>query len=888
LASTPATHQPHRFEDLSPDDFERLVYWLVKRSGEFDEVQWYGGARDKGRDVVAFRHAPARREKWYIQCKRYQSISFPTLRDELDKLAQHAKGEPTFAPDVIVFATACPVPPQARDEAAVYARTLGLPAPYYWGRVELDERLKAQPKTENEFFGLPFQETHPAYTPPTPPTPGELPEPGPLPPGSRIPFPRNVLFTGRTEPLKALARTLLHDGATSTLVTQAVSGMGGVGKTQLTVEFAYRYGRFFCGVHWLNAAQPAALSAEVAACGEAMCLPYWPDKQPEQVARTLDEWRRGGPRLVILDNLEDVDAAQEWLARLGGGPVRVLVTARRSDWPAHLGLEPLKLEVFTPDESCAFLRRYLPEEQATEPDLDLLAERLGHLPLALELAGRYLASTPHLTVAAYLARLEDVWNHPSMAGWRKDLGSPTGHDLSLAQTFAVGWVRVEDETARRLFLLAGHCAPNQPIPCQMLEQAAGLDEEGCDGALGILTSLGLLEMEDREKGPVIHPLLAEFARKLPKAPASLPALADALAALTHWALETGLPARFAPLRPHMELVAPAAEKAGLKDAGALWNNLSSHLHEVADYTGAQAAFERALAIDEQCHGSNHPEVAININNLGLVLRDLGDLARARAAFERALAIWRAVYGDEHPQVATAHNNLGLVLKDQGNLAGAQAAHERALAIDERVYGPDHPTVATVVNNLGSVLRALGDLTEARAAFEHALAIDEHAYGLDHPNVARDVDNLGRVLKDLGDLAGARATFERALAIDERAFGPDHPNVATHVNNLGSVLRALEDLAGARAAFERALAIDERVFGPDHPNVAAVVNNLGMVLRDLGDPAGAQAAFGRALSILEKFLPPEHPDIRIVRRNLEVVDRGTRRQGDREREHSRRG
>jgi hypothetical protein len=105
--------------------------------------------------VVAHCHTPAGRETWYIQCKRYEKIAFATLRDELDKLAKHSKDNADFAPEVIVFATACPVPPQARDEPAAHARALGLPQPYYWGRLELDERLKAQPETEAEFFGAP-------------------------------------------------------------------------------------------------------------------------------------------------------------------------------------------------------------------------------------------------------------------------------------------------------------------------------------------------------------------------------------------------------------------------------------------------------------------------------------------------------------------------------------------------------------------------------------------------------------------------------------------------------------------------------------------------------------------------------------------------------------
>jgi hypothetical protein len=94
----PATKHQHHFEDLSPDDFECLVYWLVKRSGEFDEAQQYGGGSDKCRDVVAYKHTATGREKWYIQCKRYDKITFATLRDELGKLAGHIRANASFAP----------------------------------------------------------------------------------------------------------------------------------------------------------------------------------------------------------------------------------------------------------------------------------------------------------------------------------------------------------------------------------------------------------------------------------------------------------------------------------------------------------------------------------------------------------------------------------------------------------------------------------------------------------------------------------------------------------------------------------------------------------------------------------------------------------------------
>jgi tetratricopeptide (TPR) repeat protein len=599
------------------------------------------------------------------------------------------------------------------------------------------------------------------YTPLSLDDPNTLPDRGPLPQGSRIPFMPNETFTGRVEPLKALAQSLLYDEAPSALVTQAVRGMGGVGKTQLAVEFAYRYGRYFHGVHWINAAQPEGIGVEVAECGRAMALPNWPAEQPDQIALTLALWRQGGARLVVLDNLEDIATAREWLGRLSGGQVRVLLTARRGRWPRDLGLSVLRLDVFTPQESRAFLRQHLDKERASDEELDDLAKRLGHLPLALELAGRYVAYYPRLPVAEYLQELDDAIAHRAMRDWHAEEGSPTDHDLHLEDTFALSWERITDERACRLFLTAGYCAPNQPIPRELLRQALGLsppEDEGGDGdtdldafedGLGTLICLGLLEVETPGGDPTIHPLLAEYARRLAAGDEEvLTPLTEALARLANQANEqmdqTGSPSHFLPLLPHIRLIAQAAERERAEKAADLWNSLGYHLHRVAGLAEARVAYERALAIDE------------------------------------------AVYGPDHPNVATLVNNLGVVLQDLGELAGARAAYERALAIDEAVYGPDHPEVAGDVSNLGLVLRDMGEPREARAAYERALAIDEAVYGPHHPDVARDVNNLGLVLRDLGKLAEARAAFERALGILERSLPPDHPKIRAVRNSLESL------------------------------------------------------------------------------------------------------
>ena len=590
--------------------------------------------------------------------------------------------------------------------------------------------------------------------PPPPFDPDTLPDPGALPLGSRLPFLRNPLFTGRERDLFALAAALVpaqadHRAAPeagaeapgaapkATLLTQVLAGMGGIGKTQVAVEFAWRLGTCFRGVHWINAAQPDLLDAEVADCGAAMDLPGWPREQPEQVNCTLAAWRAAGPRLVVLDNLEDVAAARKWLPRLAAPTLRLLLTARRAAWPRDLGLRALPLDLFTAAESRDFLRRALPQSRAGDAELDALAARLGRLPLALQLAARYLDAHPRLAPPAFLAELDELLAHPAFRGFMAELGDPVGHDLSLRATFFHSWRRIEDEAARRLFLVAGHCAPNQPVPPALLERAAGLDQSACDEAVTLLAAAGLLAVDDPQRGPTFHPLLAEYARSVPPASPQAPgdaafsplaALAAALAPLCYDANMTGLPTAFFPLRPHLEAAAPAAEAAGL------WNSLGYHLKMVAAYGSARACFERALRIDEAALGPDHPSVAIRVNNLGAVLKALGDLPAAHACFERALRIGEAALSPDHPNVARDVNNLGAVLKDLGDLPAARACFERALRIDEAALGPDHPKVARDVNNLGAVLRALGDLPAARACFERALRIFEKTLPRAHPNI----------------------------------------------------------------------------------------------------------------------------------------------------------
>jgi tetratricopeptide (TPR) repeat protein len=717
-----------------------------------------------------------------------------------------------------------------------------------------------------------------------------------LPPGSYMPWSPSADFVGRIEELRTLAGLLCDGGGTATVAVgqiAAATGLGGIGKTELTVAFVHRYGhRFPGGVFWLDCGDPGLIPDFVAACGglQGMNLPGFEAlSRPEQIARVRAEWRKPIPRLLVLDNVEDAEVLRQWRPPSGG--CRLLITSRRGDWPTWMGVQPLAVGTLPRPESLELLcRPQLKPSQPAEtcplyhdPAADELCELLDDLPLALHLAGCYLAHYGHeVSPGEYLEELRaGPLKHRSMQRGPGDVPSPTGHEQNVEATFQVSYGRLKpddptDALARRLFVLAGHCALGAPIPRELLGRA--LPEEVADekhlfaDALRRLADLGLFQPAGNGDYQV-HRLLAGFARDVGTtvdAGAQAAVEEALLAELSRRLDQAGYLGQLLTLQLHLRAVADAALERKDKRAANLCGWLGYYLRQIGDYARARPYFERVLAIHEKVLGREHPDTATSLNNLGALLYHMGDLAGARPFLERALAIHEKVLGGEHPHMATSLNNLGYLLQAMGDLAGARPYYERALAIREKVLGGEHPDTATSLNNLGYLLRAMGDLAGARPYFERALAIREKVLGEEHPDTATSLNNLGSLLQAMGDLARARPYFERALAIREKVLGAEHPDTALSLNNLGGLLQDMGDLAGARPYLEQALAIREKVLGGEHPDTARSLNNLGALLYMMGDLAGARPYLERALQILRQSLGEDHPDTVTVRGNLESL------------------
>jgi tetratricopeptide (TPR) repeat protein len=687
--------------------------------------------------------------------------------------------------------------------------------------------------------------------------------PGALPPIWNVPHLRNQNFTGR-ESLLADLRSVLTSGQ-----HVALHGLGGMGKTQLAVQYAYSHMADYGVVWWIRSEESATLASDYADLASDLDLPKMDDQR--DTVRAVRLWLgRNKDWLLVFDNADNPNDIRDYLPQ--GGRGHMIITSRDStDWGSTA--TALEVKKFDRVESIEFLHKRTKQED--EDAADAMAEELGGLPLALEQAGAYILAKV-IRLGDYLelfrTRRKELW---------KDEKTPANYRDKVDTTWNLAMDQVKEEAPEGadLLNLCAFLAPDD-VPRSLFGiEYAHLPESLADQLAVNRAVDGLRRYSLIDANPeslLVHRLVQAVTRdrlsdneRKGWAKAAVKLMNGAFPFQSNdirtWP-ECSL------LLPHALGAAEYAERLEVapKATQHLLNRAGMYLMVHAEFGEAKALYKRALTIAENVFGRDHDAVATIINNLGLVLQDMGDLEGAKKCFERALKIGEKLYGPDHPQVAIYTNNLGLVLHDIGNLESAKKYYEWALTIGEKVYAPDHSQLAIYVNNLGRVLRAQGDFEGAKEKFERALEIGEKTYGSDHPQVAIYVNNLGEVLQAQGDFEGAKRYLERALEIDEKALGPDHPKVAVDVNNLGSVLNDMRDLDSAKRYLERALEIGEKVYGPDHPQVAIYVNTFGMVLRNQRDLRGAKKCFERALKIGEKLYGPDHPQVAIYVNNLGLV------------------
>ncbi|MFJ5229189.1 tetratricopeptide repeat protein [Kitasatospora sp. NPDC088391] len=638
---------------------------------------------------------------------------------------------------------------------------------------------------------------------------------------------------GRDGLLAAVGANLRAPGAGRLVV---LSGMGGCGKTSLALEIAAGHpGR----VWWVDARSESVLEASLRAVARQA------GADPGQLAHgdAADVlWSALGrlrdPWLLVVDNADApalldgpgrLAAGTGWL-RPTTGAGAVLVTTRDgapATWgpgARHHRVGPLTEEVEGgPDAAAQILLDRTGPAAGSPAEARALAARLGGLPLALHLAGTYLARTLG-TPPAYRAADTPVTFAAYHSTWNTGGPATLDHSQSLARTWSMSVALLEERGhphARDLLELIASFA-DADLPYTLLltpDRLPHLDGPTLWAHLTALESVGFLTFSTTGSLPLLrmHPLVRD-ASHTPPTETTVRLLVDAVLSE-----ETGYPddpstwSMWQALAPHV--LAAFHHPQGLRtvELAKAAHFVTNYLHQAGLLRQARAEFETLLATRRELLGDDHSDTLTTRHNLAGTMQAQGHLQQAQTELETILAVRRELLGDDHPSTLTTRHNLAFVLQAQGHLQQARTEFEIVLAMEREILGDDHPDTLTTRHSLASVLQDQGHLPQARTEFEIVLAMEREVLGDDHPSTLTTRHNLAGVLYDQGHLRQAQIELEAVLAVRRELLGDNHPHTLTARHNLAQILWDRGHRQQAGVDFEAVLAARRELLGDDHPH-----------------------------------------------------------------------
>jgi Domain of unknown function (DUF4062)/Tetratricopeptide repeat/NB-ARC domain len=611
---------------------------------------------------------------------------------------------------------------------------------------------------------------------------------GPLPPGSvlriwSIPA-RNPGFLGRDRTLAVMRERL---SAKEKAVAQILQGMGGVGKTQLAIEYAHRFAASYDVAWWVNAEQADLIGDQFVSLGAALgCVQPGADTEAVRVA-VLTELRQRERWLIVFDNAERPTDVAAWLPNGG----HVLITSRQRVW-AEIG-SSVEVDVLARTESVAILQSRVTGLQAA--DADQLADQLGDLPLAVAQAAGFMAETG-VHAAQYLDLLR------TQAGKLLDKAAPGSfypRSLAAATRLTAEGLDSDDPAAAQLASLCAFLAP-EPIPEDLFSSAPGelpaelaalaADPLTWPSVLAQLTRRSLARVDQR--GLQMHRLTQAILRdRLTSEQAvTVRARTDAILAASN----PGAPrdpatwSRWAQLMPHFLAADLAATgNPGLRQLAC---DACSYLLMRGDL---QPSYKLARDLFQQWRvrlGGDHEHVVAIARYLAWALWAIGRRVEARNLAQDSLDRRRRLLGEDAPDTLTSASNLAVYLFDLGEVEAARDLDQDTMERRRRILGEDHPDTLGAANNLAVVLSALGEVAAAQDLDQDTLERRRRVLGENHPDTLTSASNLAVCLNRLGEVEAARDLNQDTLERRRRVLGENHPDTLTSASNLARDLRVL--------------------------------------------------------------------------------------------------
>ncbi|WP_143194038.1 FxSxx-COOH system tetratricopeptide repeat protein [Micromonospora sp. CB01531] len=624
------------------------------------------------------------------------------------------------------------------------------------------------------------------------------------------------VFLGRSRALDALHRLLEPSGQR---VGAAVYGLGGVGKTELALQYVERNRSRYAPLWWVTADTEENLTKGLAEFARTV-QPDWPasGSAADAAAWALRWFASHDDWLLVLDNVTEPGTVAATLAAAVRG--RVIVTSRRElDWDA-LALAPLRLDVLRREDSVnVILERSTRHGERAE--IEQLAADLADLPLALTHAGAYLVERGHVTAAEYQRRLAE---QPTAVLGVRALAHPADAPVARTWLVTIEAMRADDPLSVALLDVMAYFAP-EAVPVEVLSRAGG-DAVAVDDALAVAASYSLIARSGPEVS--VHRLVQTVIRAHHTGSGHRAAAVDLLLA----ALPTGDPESSVKSWPR-------------------WGRLVPHIEALAGLLRMLPSLPDDLVV----------RAAELFGLCALYQRGQGRYSSALALLRQAADALNRILGPERPDTVTAMYRLAGGLWSAGRYAEAMQLGESTWHARRRLLGPDHPDTLANASYVALGYRETGRYEEALTLTASTLAARERVLGADHPETLQSRNNLAGCYRALGKHDDALALYESTLGSRLLVLGPTHPDTLQSQHNLAGGYLAVGRSEDAVTCYEATLASRRSILGSEHPDTLHTQHLLAGAYEKIGRTADADTMYQATLRSRRRLLGPAHPDTR---------------------------
>lgn len=681
----------------------------------------------------------------------------------------------------------------------------------------------------------------------------------------RVPA-RNPHFTGRASLIAQLRDRfcVVQEGP----AVQALYGLGGVGKTQVAIEYAHRFAAAYSIVWWIDAEQPALIPDQLITLSSRLGLPTHGNSS-DVVDRLLTELAEQPTSLLIFDNSERPDDIAGYRP---AGSGHLLVTSRYPGWGALGGR--LQVDVMTRSETVTLLQARIPS-MGTELSESLSAE-MGDLPLAAAQAAAYLEQTgtpPDDYLRQFRTRRASLLAHGDVVGYQRRVD--TAWDISLERLRAVSPASVE------LLELAAFMGP-ETIPLTIfsarpqllsgaLREAALAGEDVLADVVGAAVAFSLVNRH--QQSFQLHRLVQAVIRHGLPPERQLAVGSQAIALLC--AAHPGDPNDratwpcFARLAPHVLAAGHLGDDE--PDGRRLMLATLAYLNVRGDSRATRTIAEDLLDRWRRVLGDTHPATLQLASMLTSVLAWLGEAEQARALGQSTLDRCRDTFGPDDPTTLSAATYLTSALAWLGENDQARILGQDTLERCRTTLGPDHPTTLGSAAQWSFTLLGLGQVDLARSLSLDTAQRARRTLGTHHPTTLLAFAGLTFSLAWLGEATEAHPVGEETLERCGQAFGADHWLTLLASAALTFALVKMGENERARSMSDQAFRRSEQLFGPDHWVTLLAAAAFTLALGGLGEAQHARTLGQDARDRSGRTLGPQHPITVSLREQLDVID-----------------